>query len=453
MTDATFLDALVSALDTARRATGGGGQGPAAALLWTDESRDWEPLVASVASRLPVFTLGTYAADQTIGPAYWIRCVVDGSVQVEHLDDAAPIVYLPGYGKGHLRAVEEAPAEIQPIAELQYRGAVFSQVNGKDWTIPAFLQTSSYGGLGIEVAADNATRAAIRQARAQLGSVRVSRLKGAAPLKAAFFNDLLAPDLPRSILEWLDDPVAFRAGCSEAEWSAFREQFRHVYRLDLVDDGPVKVAEYLGQRPDDEWEQVWRRFTEAPSLYGGIPDRLRGARPAPSKKGEGLFDRRDAWPQVNTEEEDSLRAALAGLRHANPPEARTRLLELEQEHRDRRSWVWARLQHSPLAEALLHLSRLSAHTARISVGATAEAMAADYAAAGWQADDASMRALGSVSMAEDVSAVQEAVAAVYGAWLDEGARAFQKASVSGYEAEPPPDWPTGTCVIFSDGLR
>ena len=242
-------------------------------------------MAALVASRLPVLTLGEYDLDSRRGPAIWLRCVVDGSVPVEGLDDAAPVIYLPGFGKAQLRAVEEAPAEIQPIAELQYRGAVFSQVNGKDWTLPAFLQASTYGGLGIEVAADNATRAAIRQARVQLASVRVSRLKTSAPLKAGFFNDLLAPDLPRLILEWLDDPVAFKAGCSDAEWSAFREQFRHVYRLDLVDDGPVKVAEYLGQRPDDAWDQVWRRFSEAPSLYEHVPDRLRGARPLLRRKG------------------------------------------------------------------------------------------------------------------------------------------------------------------------
>jgi hypothetical protein len=453
VTDGTVLDALINALDTARRATGGGGQRPAAALLWTDESRDWEPLITSVASRLPVLTLGAFDADRAIGPAYWIRCVVDGSVQVEHLDEAAPIVYLPGYGKAQLRAVEEAPAEIQPIAELQYRGAVFSQGNGKDWTLPAFLQASTYGALGIEVAADNATRTAIRQARVQLASVRVSRLKAAAPLKAAFFNDLLAPDLPRFILEWLDDPVAFKAGCSDAQWSAFREQFRHVYRLDLVDDGPLKVAEYLGQRPDEPWEQVWRRFTEAPSLYGGIPDRLRGARPAPSKKGEGLFDRRDAWPQVNAQEEDELRSALATLRHSTPPQARARLLELEQQHRERRSWVWARLQQSPLADSLVHLAALAASTARIPAGATVDAMAADYAGTGWMADDASIRALAAVSTAEDVAAIQAAVNSVYGPWLDEGARAFQKVAAAGYKAEPPPDWPAGTCVIFSDGLR
>lgn len=453
MTDGTFLDALVDALDVARRATSGGGQAGPAALLWPDELRDWEPIAGLVANRMPVLTLGSYNLNERRGPAYWLRCVVDGSIRISEPDDAASVVYLPGYGKGHLRAVEEAPTEIQPIAELQYRGAVFSQVNGKDWTVPAFLQASSYGGLGIEVAGDNATRTAIRQARVQLASVRISRLMSAAPLRASFFDDLLAPDLPRLILEWLDDPVGFRSASSDAEWSAFRERFRAVYRLDLVDDGPVKVAEYLGQRPDDAWAQVWRRFAEAPSLYSGLPDRLRGARPAPMKKGDGLFDRRDVWPQVNDEEEERLRTALTSLRHVTPSEARALLDKLEQEHQDRRSWVWARLHKSPLARALIHLAALARSSARIPIGATVSAISCDYAATGWITDDAAMRALAEVSTAEDVTAVDTAIVSVYAPWLDEAAIAFQKAAIGGYEAEPPPEWPAGTCVIFSDGLR
>jgi hypothetical protein len=453
VTDLTFLDALVDALDAARRSTGGGGQIPPAALLWPDESVDWEPLAVLVASRLPVLTLGEYDLASRRGPAFWLRCVVDGSVRVEGLDDAAPVIYLPRFGKAQLRAVEETSNEIQPIAELQYRGAVFSQMNGKDWTLPAFLQAGTYGGLGIEVAADNATRRAIREARVQLASVRVSRLKTSAPLKAGFFNDLLAPDLPRLILEWLDDPTAFKAGCSDAEWSAFCEQFRQLFRLDLMADGPVKVAEYLGQRPDDAWSQVWERFLEAPSLYEHVPDRLRGARPAPSKRGAGLFDRLDAWPQVNEEEEDALRAALLGLSHLTAAQARTRIAELEQEHRDRRSWVWARLLQAPLAEAMAHIGELALATGRIPSGATVNAIAADYASTGWKADDAAMRALAAVSTAADVLAVEASVGSVYGGWLDEGAIAFQEAAAGGYVPEPAPDWPTGTCVIFSDGLR
>jgi hypothetical protein len=453
VTEETFLDALVNAIDTARRATGSGGQAVPAALLWPDEGREWESIAQLVGGRLSLLTLASFDAHQRRGPAYWLRCVIDGSIVLGDADDAPPVVYLPGYGKGQLRAVEEAPAEIQPIAELQYRGAVFAQVNGKDWTVPAFLQANTYGGLGIEVASDAATRAAIRQSRVQLASVRLARLRSAAPLRSAFFNDLLAPDLPRMVLDWLDDPIAFKAKCTDGEWSAFRDGVKRVYRLDLLDDGPVKVAEYLGERPDDAWEQVWRRFAEAPALYGHIPDRLRAARPAPSKKGSGLFDRRDSWPQVNEEGEASLRFDLLALGSLKPGEARDRLKALEDEHRERRSWVWAGLHKSPLAEALRDLAVLGRSTERIPIGSTVDAMAADYVDVGWQADDASMRALAAVSTAEDISAVEVAIVAVYGSWLDDGAVAFQKAAIAGYEAEAPPDWFVGTCVIFSDGLR
>lgn len=453
MADGTFLDALVDAIDTARRATGGGGQTGPAALLWPDEAREWAPIAQLVANRVRLLTLGDFDAEQRRGPAFWLRCVIDGSIVLDEPDDGPPVVYLPGYGKGQLRAVEEAPAEIQPLAELQYRGAVFAQANGKDWTVPAFLQSSTYGGLGIEIGSDNATKSAIRQSLVQLASVRVGRLKSATPLRASFFNDLLAPDVPRMVLDWLDDPATFKTRCTEGEWSAFRDRFKQVYRLDLVDDGPVRVAEYLGERPDDAWDQVWRRFAEAPTLYSHIPDRLRAARPAPSKKGQGLFDRRDSWPQVNEDAEDELRAALLALGSQAPAQARSHIAALDDEHRERRNWVWARMQQSPLAEALRHLSVLANATGRIPIGSTVNAMATDYADIGWQADDTMMRALAAVSTTKDVSAVEAAIASVYGAWLEDAAIAFQKAAVDAYEAEPPPDWPAGTCVIFSDGLR
>ena len=41
-----------------------------------------------------------------------------------------------------------APAELQPLAELQYRGVLWSQKNGRDWTVNAFVQSRD-GGLGI----------------------------------------------------------------------------------------------------------------------------------------------------------------------------------------------------------------------------------------------------------------------------------------------------------------
>ena len=59
---------------------------------------------------------------------------------------AVPIIYLPGVGRATLRATDECPPELRPLAELQYRGVFWSQANGKDWTVAAFLQTEK-GGL------------------------------------------------------------------------------------------------------------------------------------------------------------------------------------------------------------------------------------------------------------------------------------------------------------------
>ena len=154
---------------------------------------------------------------------------------------------------------------------------------------------------------------------------------------------------------------------------------------------PLKVAEYLGQR-DDAWDSVWRRFAEAPTSTRHIPDRLRGARPAPSKKGEGLFDRHDAWPQVNEEEESSLRAALAGAAALDAgagafaaPRARAGA--------PRPSLVGLGAPAAVAARrALVHLAGSPRHGPDPD-RRDGECHGGDYARRGWQADDASMRAL------------------------------------------------------------
>jgi len=78
-----------------------------------------------------------------------------------------PILYLPGVSRQELRAVAECPAPLMPLAELQYRGVFWSQANAKDWTVLAFLQSPD-GGLGLDVARDNATLEAMRTALVKL---------------------------------------------------------------------------------------------------------------------------------------------------------------------------------------------------------------------------------------------------------------------------------------------
>ena len=113
------------------------------------------------------------------GPAIWLRCVMAGrSPMLPGRPDRVPlpILYLPGVSRATIRATEECPNELKPLAELQYRGVFWSQVNGKDWTVTAFLQTN-HGGLQLKITRDNVTAASIRRALEKLVDVPVAELQ------------------------------------------------------------------------------------------------------------------------------------------------------------------------------------------------------------------------------------------------------------------------------------
>src|SRR5438093_1446810 len=80
------------------------------------------------------------------------------------------------YNSGDSLPPEECPEELKPLVELQYRGAVWTQLNGKDWTIEAFLMSEN-GGLGLEVGRDNATRNALLGALDTLATTPISTLR------------------------------------------------------------------------------------------------------------------------------------------------------------------------------------------------------------------------------------------------------------------------------------
>src|SRR3546814_15658053 len=106
-----------------------------------------------------LLVFGSYDPDQRSGPAIWLKCAIAGLLPEIPLE-GTPIVYLPGVSRADLRAIESCPRELQPLAELQYRGAFWSQANAKDWTISAFL-SSKNGGLGLDLAQDTADRKSV----------------------------------------------------------------------------------------------------------------------------------------------------------------------------------------------------------------------------------------------------------------------------------------------------
>jgi hypothetical protein len=105
---------------------------PPAAILWTDSDRIWESAIPHLASQLPeLFVLGVYAPDKRQGPSIWLKCAVAGKLGTQLPGGTVPILYLPGTSRADLRAIETCPRELQPLAELQYRGVFWSQARGR----------------------------------------------------------------------------------------------------------------------------------------------------------------------------------------------------------------------------------------------------------------------------------------------------------------------------------
>ena len=92
--------------------------------------------------------------------------------------------------------------------------------------------------------------------------------------------------------------------------------------------------------------------------------------------------------------------------------ARERLKELESEHGKRRSWVWAKMERSPLADALEHLAALADRTGKTLNGASLEDVAKNYEGGGYEADLTLLRALAVGKSNQDRAAIQAAAAAV-----------------------------------------
>ena len=157
MTSETLAHHLVAALRTTAQSYAAGDQVAPCAVLWTDPERLWEGVMPALQAMLPeLFLLGGYAPGRRTGPALWLRCIEARVVDGAPPPGTTPILYLPGISRDQLRAAEDCPQELAALVELQYRGAMWLHVNGKEWTPYAFL-VSKHGGLDLDVAKDQAT--------------------------------------------------------------------------------------------------------------------------------------------------------------------------------------------------------------------------------------------------------------------------------------------------------
>ncbi|BBO87504.1 BREX-1 system phosphatase PglZ type B [Desulfosarcina ovata] len=443
-----------------------------ACTLWTDRDRQWEAIIPRLQVEIPnLYILGDYHVNARTGPAIWLRCVLAGEItlQVDGASDEGvkerqvryqtakdvPIFYLPGVSRQDLRAVESCPDNLKPLAELQYRGVIWSQINGKDWTILAFLK-SDQGGLGLDVAKDNDAKNAMQLALSRLMDEDTSLLEGKR-LDKNYFNTLLTGGDPiRDLLQWLDNGDAFRAGRDENEWVAFVEVCKSQLGFNPQEEGVLFGAEKLAIH-EGPWKAVWERFCEAPARYSNIPNQIRKC-----KMPLELFSNAQThggWPQWNENQEKDLRRALQGLNAIPPHKARELIVELDKSHRERRKLVWVELGESPLALALRHLSILSDITSNPLTAGTSKDLASAYATTGWKADAAVLHSLSFVDSEDDFQAIATAIQSVYLPWIEDSSRYLQEVvEKSGYPGASLPNRKKrpiekAECILFVDGLR
>jgi hypothetical protein len=432
--------------------------GPPVAVLWPDPERTWEQVIGTLQQDLPLLILGPYDPDRGQGPAIWIRAALSAPESVKFppglpdRSDANPwVIYLPGHSRSALSDVANLDPAVAPLAEVMLRSNWWPSPPGQAaWTPNAFV--GSRHGAGLEIAGDAKTRSALTSVLDRLIVEDTADLKQMGRLDAARLLSLVMTDSVRTLLEWINDPTGTQDKLDGARWTAFVEVCQSSYGFDPAKSGVLTAASRLGAR-EGAWGEVWDRFAENPRRYPSIPEALDKSRPASDLFGAS-DSHPDSWPSWNQEQEDELRIALAGIGALNDLEqARLAVSELAAKHLWREDSIWADLGRAPLARAIGFLAELATLSSSKAHSGDLESHANWYASEGSEVDGLALRAIAAAPAASDRGAVCKALNRLYDPWLDDVARAFQSAALSGYQAEVGLEVAAGTCVVFVDALR
>jgi len=431
-------------------------------VLWPDKERQWEKAIPALRKEIPgLLCLGQYDPDNRTGPAIWLRCAIAG--QVKHLgisEETVFVLYLPGVSIQELKAVESCPEEIKPLAELQFRSAIWSQYNGKDWTILSYL-VSDKGGLGLDVAQDTGTKQALQNALLPLLQENIEDLKGKRLEKDHFNSLLTGGDTTRDMLNWLDRGDEFKANLSLEQWQAFCANCKSHFGIDPVKDGLLSAVKSLVETGGSDakhknWQLVWDRYCDAPRKFSRIPDLIRKLQVPDDwmylQNEDHAFDR---YPQWNDEMERILKKALESLHNANTKDARVKIADLETDHSRRRGLIWAELGEAKYAELLQYLAQLAKLTDdSLETGDLSE-LEKRYSEHSWQTDGSVLQLLGIIDSGEDLRMFWGILEKLYLPWMDASARYLQKKGVyarAGIAIKA--DYLESVeAVLFVDGLR
>jgi len=424
------------------------------AIVWTDKERFWQTLMPMLSTHMPELMVGTkpgeaVPADCQGGPACTVRYNID-----RYSGDHVPVVYLPGVDRADFRSPETFPKEYRHLYPMRHLGAFFCTAGDRDWNPVNFL-SSKETALGLEVRADDKTKAVVQGNLPELFSKPLAELRGKA-LDSGALQALLVPDVTRNMLEWLSQGDGIAKVWGEAKWNLFQQVAHNQFKIQPARDGVLTAAEKLVEG-GGAWDKVWERFCEAPLQYKGIQSRLSQVVPKSL-----TFDSkvRDRLPQHNLEREKDTAAALVALADGVPSqEARQRLGELAKQESDRVQGPWATLGMAPLAKALVPLGAMVEAMSATIDPSNWDSLAQGYCEKAWKVDQAARQAFASCPDAINQKLVGQALQAVYKPWLEQWAeKAWQLTAKAPYPMSEPAKAiavsnEPGSLALFVDGLR
>lgn len=392
-------------------------------ILWPDPELQWTDVIPVLQTSFPhLLIYGQYDSSNRQGPSIWLKCMVAKTLPEANWDEeVTPIIYLPGIAKNDLRNVEEAGLEFQPLLEYQYTGTMFTQENGKEWTILAFVENAIIG-LGLKVSKDAATKDALKKVLPTIFQDK-EVLQGKTIIDSDFLNNQLFPDITSNILKWMCKGDAFLQSMDQGKREVFIDLCKSQYEFEPDHRNIKAIAEKLGSQRNS-WKYIWQMYSNAPKKFAEIEKLLRLAKP--DDLGSGVFALPgESWPQVNEEKEDELRKGLTKASKVLPKDSLALLKELEQIHHVRRNWVWFELGQAPLVNALQHLYQMALKSIEPIPSATIAELKEYYVSNGYLADQSMRKALAAVKTDKDKSLIKSLIKNIYQPWLELMALKFQ----------------------------
>lgn len=426
-----------------------------AAILWTDIDKQWQSAMPFIKQHLPeLIELGEYQPEQRIGPAIWVKCAIAGVLEECVLpQDKTPIIYLPGIGRKDLRAIEQCPEFLKPLAELQYRGCWWAyNTAGRDWSVGSFL-TNPKVGLELDLAKDKKTQAAILQVLPDLLETPVAKLKGK-KLEAEDFYSIVLDDIARDILGWLNNPQEKAALWQGSRWNIFTNSCQAQFGF-TPDSNHYAQALHLLCQAEGAWESIWQRFEETANNLPLLVEQLANVEPADLSV---LYP--EHYLSSNAADESNIETALRNALGKDRAVISTTLGALWLQQQPRKNWLWYRLDKSPWLVVLEDLITVLEQTEITFSGSNPESMADNYQQRFWQADAAVLAAMGKAQDIHQQELIANVLAVIYTPWLEQTTLNFQQlVAKHGYPGDNQIKESTAhyqvssQVVFFVDGLR